>query len=701
MLQGRRRKPKNWVGPPRLGTVTIATTTTMSRERLPRRHARFARQRNALPRAAVAVGLLLALASAWPSDLATAVDRLVVQGYEDPQGAQAGLHALQAATTPANPDDTRALLVGFGLVAADNYMPKETAAAALALRALSATVGPIAEADAHLVNADLEFGGRQEENGNVEARAAVAGYSPYCDTKDPALAAQCDRFNWFYALLFAAYGAQGERNTAAAAIYLHMALDAAVQSGNRRLETKATAILASLAQDDKDAELAERLIARAQALAKQEADPALKAYVMSFTGDVLDSREQYEASRAAYREAIEISEAAGLNRRAAQYVISLGAEELRLDHPADALAALDRAKPFLATHNEPAVERERLRDETLALLALGRVAEAKAKLNEVLARYDSETGPNARVGVLRDLGPALAHAGDRAGALDLYTREQRLLQARNDTRYDRDMQDVQKLIKEENERLQAQRAARWSGVAVAGVMLALAIGFVARRQIARNRQLASRNDALRLQVEHDPLTGLANRAHLQARVTAAGAPFEGALFLIDADHFKAINDRYGHAAGDSVLVAIARRLEAVLRERDVVVRWGGEEFLVMVETMPVAEAVVLAQRLMHAFVDSPVVADGQEIAISASIGFAVFPLHGAPPGLAFDTAFALVDAAMYHSKKQGRDCATCIRALDPALPLDISSLPATLAQAATDGRAILDVHRPTEALSAA
>ena len=96
----------------------------MSRERPPRRHARFARQRNALPRAAVAVGLLLALASAWASDLATAVDRLVVQGYEDPQGAQAGLHALQAATSPDSPDDTRALLVGFGLVAADNYMPK-------------------------------------------------------------------------------------------------------------------------------------------------------------------------------------------------------------------------------------------------------------------------------------------------------------------------------------------------------------------------------------------------------------------------------------------------------------------------------------------------------------------------------------------------------------------------------------------------
>ena len=675
----------------------------MTRE-CPGRHAApFADRRatlRAAARACAGAGLLLLATAASASELTQAVDRLVVQGFEDPQGANAGLRALQAAT-PATPDNTRALLVGFGMVAADNHMPKETATAAQALRALAATAGPIAEADAHLVNADLEFEGRQEENGNVEARAAVAGYSPFCEAKDPSLTAQCDRFNWFYALLFAGYGAHGERNSAAAAIYLHMALDAALQADNRALEIKATSILAFLAQGDNDAELAERLIARAQELAKQESDPALQAYVKSFMSDVLGDREQYEASRAAVLEAIAISHAAGLQRRETQYQLALSTAELRLEHPAAALAAIDSAGAFLATHNEPALDRQRLQDETLALLALGRIADAKVKLREVLTRYDRETGPNARIGVLRDLAPALAHAGDRAGALELYTREQQLLQAKSDTRYDRDMQDVQKLIKDESDRLQARRAAEWGGAAVVCVILVLAIAFIARRQAERNRQLASRNDALLIQVEHDPLTGLANRAHLQARVAEAGELFEGALFLIDVDHFKDINDRHGHAAGDSVLVAIARRLESVLRERDLVVRWGGEEFLVMVDTMPASEAVVLAQRLMKAFVESPVVVDGHEIAVSASIGFAVFPLVGTTPGHTFDTAFALVDAAMYHSKNQGRDCATRILSVDPSLPLEASSLPATLAKAATDGRAILEVHRPAEAVASA
>ena len=79
--------------------------------------------------------------------------------------------------------------------------------------------------------------------------------------------------------------------------------------------------------------------------------------------------------------------------------------------------------------------------------------------------------------------------------------------------------------------------------------------------------------------------------------------------------------------------------------------------------------------------------------MSASIGFAVFPLIGPAPGHGFDAAFALVDAAMYHSKNAGRGCATCVLSLDPALSLEQGSVTDALAKAAADGRAILEVHR--------
>ncbi len=635
----------------------------------------------------------VALPAASASELTTEVDRLVLQGFEDPRGATAALHALQA-RTPPTPDNTRVLLVGLGMVAADSHLQQETTAISSQLTALAASAGTIAAADAHLVNADLEFEGMQEENGNVEARAAVAGYAPFCEATDPARAAQCDRFNWFYALLYAAYGAHGERNSAAAAIYMHMALAAAQQGGNRALQVKATAILATLAQGDNDQDLADRFLARARTLADELGEPAMKAFVASHTGDLLAQREKYPESLAAYLGAIEISRAAGLRRRQTQAELDLSSAQLSLDHPAEALAALERAKPFLATHHEPGLERQRLHDETIALLALGRVAEAKVKLRETLARFDRETGPNARIEALRDLGPALAKSGDRDGALELFTREQLLLQAKSDGRYERDMLEVQKLIKEEHDHLQARRLQQWGGAAAACVLLALAIAFVARRQAARNRHLASRNDALRVQAEHDPLTGLANRTHLQPRLAAAGgAAYSGALFMIDVDHFKDINDRHGHAAGDAVLVDIARRLETVLRDGDLVVRWGGEEFLVLVDAMPVAEAIVLAQRLLHAFSDRPVVVQGRDIVVSASIGFAVFPLAGGEHGHTFEQAFALVDAAMFHSKKQGRDCATCLSELATAAPLDLPSMPAALERAASEGQATLGVYR--------
>jgi len=115
----------------------------------------------------------------------------------------------------------------------------------------------------------------------------------------------------------------------------------------------------------------------------------------------------------------------------------------------------------------------------------------------------------------------------------------------------------------------------------------------------------------------------------------------------------------------------------------------------MVDTIPAAEAVVLAQRLMKSFVASPVVVDGLPIAVSASIGFAVFPLAGKAT-VTFDAAFALVDAAMYHSKAEGRACATRIESVDPHLPLEQAALASGLAD-----RAILEVHRPAEELAPA
>ena len=120
-----------------------------------------------------------------------------------------------------------------------------------------------------------------------------------------------------------------------------------------------------------------------------------------------------------------------------------------------------------------------------------------------------------------------------------------------------------------------------------------------RRVRAGNRQLAQANAQLAQLSESDALTGLANRRGFQAAMQAAPR-IEGSMMLVDIDHFKRINDRWGHAAGDVVLVEVARRLRAALRDEDLIVRWGGEEFLLWLPVVSRDEAEVMAERILAA-----------------------------------------------------------------------------------------------------
>jgi diguanylate cyclase (GGDEF)-like protein/PAS domain S-box-containing protein len=155
-----------------------------------------------------------------------------------------------------------------------------------------------------------------------------------------------------------------------------------------------------------------------------------------------------------------------------------------------------------------------------------------------------------------------------------------------------------------------------------------------------------RHDAL-----HDPLTGLANRTLLYDRLAQALARSAreqqptGVLF-IDLDDFKAVNDRFGHAAGDAVLAELAVRLRAAVRPADTVARLGGDEFIVVCEDVDRETATALGRR-MDAAIRQPLTVDGTEHRLTASIGIA----------LGDDDAEALLaraDAAVYRAKAAGR-----------------------------------------------
>ncbi|WP_428421628.1 sensor domain-containing protein [Methylibium sp.] len=165
---------------------------------------------------------------------------------------------------------------------------------------------------------------------------------------------------------------------------------------------------------------------------------------------------------------------------------------------------------------------------------------------------------------------------------------------------------------------------------------------------------------------HDALTGLPNRLafmseidQLMARAREACEPL--ALLFIDLDHFKRVNDSLGHPAGDALLQTVAQRIGAVLRASDVVARFGGDEFMVLLGGGPRQEDVIDVARKLLAAIEVPLHAEeGRPISVTPSIGIAMFPGDGQTPAELIKHA----DTAMYRAKARGR---ATYQFFDPAL----------------------------------
>lgn len=162
-------------------------------------------------------------------------------------------------------------------------------------------------------------------------------------------------------------------------------------------------------------------------------------------------------------------------------------------------------------------------------------------------------------------------------------------------------------------------------------------------------------EELRKSAHYDGLTGLPNRLLLDDRLEQAIARADRnqarvALLFIDLDRFKPINDTYGHPAGDQVLIELARRMRAVVRESDTVARLGGDEFVVVLaDERSMANIDEVAERLMEVF-NEPLEYQGRRLIAGASMGIAIYPDHADSP----QALLARADAAMYAAKQAGR-----------------------------------------------
>jgi diguanylate cyclase (GGDEF)-like protein len=167
-------------------------------------------------------------------------------------------------------------------------------------------------------------------------------------------------------------------------------------------------------------------------------------------------------------------------------------------------------------------------------------------------------------------------------------------------------------------------------------------------------QLRERNAELERLSHTDALTGLDNRRHIEEQLSnlcsAASRHHEPiAVVLFDIDHFKRVNDDYGHPVGDLVLCEFARRLRHELRGEDIACRWGGEEFLIVLARTGLAEATTVAERIRTAIAAVPMSVGRQQINLTVSGGCAIGPDES--PGALIKHA----DVLLYEAKSAGRD----------------------------------------------
>ena len=349
-----------------------------------------------------------------------------------------------------------------------------------------------------------------------------------------------------------------------------------------------------------------------------------------------------------------------------------------------------------------------------AHLGRGRIAEGKREFDIGLAYFvQSGDKPETRT-VMAEYGEALERAGDMAAAVAAYHRERALsdelfkesrqkalleLQEKYDT--EKKQRQIEQLSREnllksteiDNRRLQ-QRI--WWLLALVFAMASMIVGILYRKVRSANARLEEKNQELKQQSSRDPLTGLYNRRHFQdfmrkhvhTEQRGAGTSGEeviGAIFLLDVDHFKHVNDRYGHAAGDVVLKMISEHLRVILRETDMIVRWGGEEFLAFLPAIPRSGVDEIAARLLAGVAEKDIIYQGSRIPVRVSVGYAPFPLKPGDTELSWERAVNLVDMALYLAKAHGRNRAYGVRGFANFDRTSMESIEQDLERAWRDG----------------
>ncbi|MBA4175010.1 MAG: hypothetical protein C0505_00385 [Leptothrix sp. (in: Bacteria)] len=540
------------------------------------------------------------------------------------------------------------------------------------------------------------------------ARAALEIFVTACPG-DP----RCDwREQWETHLLLARHDLRSGMGSTALP-HANAAVELARGVGDAPRQALALALSADINGQQGDVAEERRLLAQALRMARLDGALGLRAQVGLHESNVLRRRGNLAGAQRSAREGLHMAREAGLRRFEVLHLVNLSDALVADGQPRAALQAAEQGLPLARQIGDARGGRALAHNAALARIALRQMPQAMQMLEGLLASYRGSGARADEAIALREFAEAFAAAGNLPEALRLHHRERELAAQMMAADRDAALADLRRRFDQEAQQRRLERLAGesrlmsarldnrqamqqvWAAGGVALLLVAALLALMVRRVRELNRQLRHNQAFLRAQSHRDPLTGLLNRRGLHETTAARGLDlrFEGALLLVDIDHFKRINDGHGHAAGDVALVEVARRLIGVVRDEDLLVRWGGEEFLICVGGVDAAHARNLAQRVLLTVGGAPVAVPGAGAArlrVTVSVGYAHFPLPPAHLPLAPERAINLADMALYTAKNRGRNCAV---GLTQALATDaegLRALEADFDQARLDGRVLLE-----------
>ncbi|WP_422997793.1 diguanylate cyclase [Undibacterium sp. Di24W] len=420
-------------------------------------------------------------------------------------------------------------------------------------------------------------------------------------------------------------------------------------------------------------------------LAAQVESPRIIANLRMNQAMALGDLKRYPESLVAYERSLKAAQEANLPKLEALILSNIADSHLRTHNFTKAETVARRALEKAELINDPLSINNAKANLGFALGGQGKISQAMTYLSPVLT-HARELGDKADIeATVGEISRMYENAKMYKEALE-YTREQQNISnelfrtdraktvATLQEQFDADQRKKQiELLARENEVKDAaiKNSRLQQVITLLGAMVTIMVGifiFMLYRKVKQtNAKLEEVNQQLEFHSVRDPLTGLFNRRSflelmrqrdLQApddrREDSEDNP--DCLMIMDIDHFKHINDTWGHSAGDVVLIEVAKRLRSAVRDSDMTLRWGGEEFLIFAPRTKSTQLTPLVERVLRTIGSTPVMVGDKRIPVTVSAGYISLPFSGIPEAACnWEKAMQLADMALYLGKVNGRN----------------------------------------------